>query len=110
RLRALVKLIEKQQRKPIYTDFEDEIGSETTVDLPGFATPDSFERFRAKARAFLKDHEDHIAIRKLRLNSPSRRGISRSWRECSSPAGLAVQTTWKRQKRNAPVSVSSSAR
>ena len=70
RLRALVKLIEKQQRKPIYTDFEDEIGSETAVDLPGFATPDSFERFRAKARAFLKDHEDHISIRKLRLNSP----------------------------------------
>jgi type I restriction enzyme R subunit len=70
RLRALVKLIEKQQRKPIYTDFEDEIGSETSVDLPGFATPDSFERFRAKARAFLKDHEDHIAIRKLRSNSP----------------------------------------
>ena len=70
RLRALVKLIEKQQRKPIYTDFEDEIGGETAVELPGFATPDSFERFRAKARAFLKDHEDHIAIRKLRSNSP----------------------------------------
>jgi len=51
-------------------DFEDEIGSETAVDLPGFATPDSFERFRAKAQAFLKDHEDHIAIRKLRFNSP----------------------------------------
>src|ERR1019366_3445516 len=49
---------------------EDEIGSETAVALPGFATPDSFERFRAKARAFLKDHEDHIAIRKLRINSP----------------------------------------
>jgi type I restriction enzyme R subunit len=70
RLRALVKLIEKQQRKPIYTDFEDEIGNETAVALPGFATPDSFERFRAKARAFLKEHEDHIAIRKLRMNAP----------------------------------------
>src|SRR5271169_1981499 len=35
RLRALVKLIEKQQRKPIYTDFEDELGGETPVDLPG---------------------------------------------------------------------------
>ena len=35
RLRALVKLIEKQKRKPIYTDFEDEIGGETAVDLPG---------------------------------------------------------------------------
>jgi type I restriction enzyme R subunit len=70
RLRALVKLIDKQKRKPIYTDFEDQMGGEATIDLPGFAAPDSFERFRAKARAFLKDHEDHVAIRKLRLNKP----------------------------------------
>ncbi len=28
RLRALVKLIDKQKRKPIYTDFEDQMGSE----------------------------------------------------------------------------------
>ena len=68
RLRALVKLIDKQKRKPIYTDFEDQMGSEASVDLPGFAAPDSFERFRAKARAFLKQHEDHIAIHKLRMN------------------------------------------
>ena len=54
RLRALVKLIDKQKRKPIYTDFEDQMGDETAVDLPGFAAPDSFERFRAKARAFLR--------------------------------------------------------
>ena len=37
RLRALVKLIEKRQRKPIYTDFEDEMGGETRVELPGFS-------------------------------------------------------------------------
>ena len=52
-VRALVKLIEKQQRKPIYTDFEDLMGDEKDVELPGFAAPDTFERFRAKARAFL---------------------------------------------------------
>ena len=69
RLRALVKLIDKQKRKPIYTDFEDQIGDEAAVELPGFAAPDSFERFRAKARAFLNEHEDHIAIHKLRMNS-----------------------------------------
>src|SRR5439155_734641 len=33
RLRSLVKLIEKQQRKPIYTDFEDVMAGETTVEL-----------------------------------------------------------------------------
>jgi len=70
RLRALVKLIEKQQRKPIYTDFEDEIGSESAIELPGFAAPDSFERFRAKTRQFLSEHENDLVIHKLRMNEP----------------------------------------
>ena len=70
RLRSLIKLIEKQQRKPIYTDFEDLMGKESDVILLGFTTPDSFERFRAKARQFLKTHENHIAIYKLRMNEP----------------------------------------
>jgi len=70
RLRALVKLIEKQQRKPIYTDFEDELGNESPVELPGFAGPDSFERFRAKTRQFLREHENHLTIHKLRTNEP----------------------------------------
>jgi len=68
RLRDLVKLIEKQQRKPIYTDFEDEMGSETGVEFPGFATARDFEKFRAKAQAFLRAHQDHVAIQKLRMN------------------------------------------
>ncbi len=70
RLRALVKLIDKQKRRPIYTDFQDQIGGEVAVDLPGFAAPDGFERFRAKARAFLRQHADHVTIRKLRTNRP----------------------------------------
>jgi type I restriction enzyme R subunit len=70
RLRALVKLIEKAQRKPIYTDFEDELGTEAGVELPGFGSGTDFERFRAKARRFLREHEDHVAINKLRMNKP----------------------------------------
>jgi len=70
RIRALVKLIEKQKRKPIYTDFEDVIGSETTVQLPGFASVDGFEKFRDKARVFLREHQNHVAIQKLRMNQP----------------------------------------
>jgi type I restriction enzyme, R subunit len=35
RLRDLVQLIDKQQRKPIYTDFEDEMGAEVGFALPG---------------------------------------------------------------------------
>jgi type I restriction enzyme R subunit len=68
KLRLLVKLIDKQQRKPLYTNFEDELGTEATVELPMFGLPDSSERFRAKARAYLKQHENHVAVHKLRMN------------------------------------------
>ena len=68
RLRDLIKFIEKQQRKPIYTDFEDEMGSETHVALPGFGEGADYAKFRAKAQAFLRARQDHIAIHKLRLN------------------------------------------
>jgi type I restriction enzyme, R subunit len=70
RLRLLVRLIEKQKRKSIYSDFEDELGAETEIDLLGIPPTDSFEQFRAKARAFLRAHEDHIAIHRLRTNKP----------------------------------------
>jgi type I restriction enzyme R subunit len=70
RLRDLVRLIEKQQRKPIYTDFEDEMGPETNVALPGLGEGADFARFRAKAQAYLRAHQDHIAIQRLRMNKP----------------------------------------
>lgn len=69
RLRALVKLIEKARRQPVYTDFEDELGHETEVALPDLAFAD-LERFRDKARRFLREHEGHPAVRKLRGNEP----------------------------------------
>jgi type I restriction enzyme R subunit len=68
RLRDLVRLIEKQRRNPICTDFEDEMGPETAVVLPGIGSGTDFERFRAKAQAYLRAHLDHIAIQKLRRN------------------------------------------
>jgi type I restriction enzyme R subunit len=70
RLRNLVQLIEKQRRRPIYTDFEDVMGSEIDVELPGFVVGTDYARFRAKARAFLRGHLDHVAIYKLRMNKP----------------------------------------
>ena len=70
RLRDLIRLIEKQARKLVYTDFEDEMGPAVTMPLPGLADRREFERFRAKAQVFLRAHLDHVAIRKLRMNKP----------------------------------------
>jgi type I restriction enzyme R subunit len=71
RLRDLVKLIERQQRRILYTDFEDQMGIETGVSLPGLggaAGEKEFAKFREKAQAYLRAHQDHVAIQKLRSN------------------------------------------
>jgi type I restriction enzyme R subunit len=70
RLRGLVQFIDKRQRKPVYTDFEDLIGGDIDVTLPGFVVGTDQAKFRAKAQAFLREHADHAAIRKLRMNQP----------------------------------------
>lgn len=71
RLRALIKLIERRARKVVYSDFEDQIGETRQVLLSG-VTPvgTDFERFRAKARSFLRAHQDRIALQEPRRNQP----------------------------------------
>lgn len=70
RLRNLVKLIEHRKGSPVFTDFTDELGEEADIDLPGFTDAISFERFKEKARAFLRSHQDRECVQKLRLNEP----------------------------------------
>lgn len=68
KLRGLIKLIDKQKRKPVYTNFEDELGAEVLVNLPGFEAPEGYERFRTKARAFLRHYQHHLTLHKVRSN------------------------------------------
>lgn len=70
RLRSLVQFIEKRERRIVYTDFEDEIGPATHVDLGGLAVGTDMARFRAKAQQFLRAHLDHVVVRKLRWSVP----------------------------------------
>jgi type I restriction enzyme R subunit len=70
KLRALVKLIEKGKKKIVYTDFEDELGAETPIDLPEVVAGMDMPKFREKARQFLKAHENHVSLQRLRRNQP----------------------------------------
>ena len=70
RLRLLVQFIEKRERRVIYTDFEDERGEEVEIEFGDLVTDSNFEQFRKKARAFLRSHDDDVAIMKVRHNWP----------------------------------------
>jgi type I restriction enzyme R subunit len=70
KLRLLIKLIPKGEKKIVYTDFEDQLGDSTTVDLPQVTAGLNMAKFREKARVFLKAHESHLSLQRLRRNQP----------------------------------------
>lgn len=83
KLRALVKLIEKGKRIIVYTDFEDELGESSAVALPDVGTGLNLAKFRDKARQFLRAHEDHISLQRLRRNQPlTPSPIWKNWKKC----------------------------
>jgi type I restriction enzyme R subunit len=69
RLRDLVQHIEKSKKAVVYSNFADEIGDGVEHELPQVGEAD-FARFKQKARHFLKAHEDHIVLHKLRQGRP----------------------------------------
>ncbi len=70
RLRDLVKFIDSKKRKPVYTILQDEIGPAQEIEIKGFSPGVNLAQYRKKVEQFIKDHEDHIAIRKLKHNKP----------------------------------------
>ncbi|MCT0212431.1 MULTISPECIES: DEAD/DEAH box helicase family protein [unclassified Synechococcus] len=70
RLRSLIGLIERQARSPIYTIFTDVLGELKELDAAALISPDEFRQFRLRARNFLRAHEDHLTMQRLRRNQP----------------------------------------
>jgi type I restriction enzyme R subunit len=69
-LRALVGLIETSAQEPLYTNFADELGELRELDAAALLSRDEFQQFRLRAREFLRAHEDHLTMQRLRRNQP----------------------------------------
>ncbi|ACB76285.1 DEAD/DEAH box helicase family protein [Opitutus terrae] len=98
RLRSLVKLIDKRQRKPIYTDFEDSMAAAKEVVLADFVTAENFEKFREKVRAFLRAHQSHLTIQKLRMNEPLTAVDLAELERVLAESGVATPEQWETAK------------
>ena len=68
-MREIVHLIERTERTIPYSNFEDDFGAGASIELPGTSGVDH-QSFKRKARAFLRAHEDAIALVKVRNAKP----------------------------------------
>jgi len=69
RLRGLMPFLDKKKRKIVYTDFEDEIiafRDGTVIDMPRMTGA----QYEKKVKEYLRNHLDHLVIRRLRTNQP----------------------------------------
>jgi type I restriction enzyme, R subunit len=69
RMRGLVQFLEKKKRKIVYTGFEDEIlgvRTDESVYMPKMTGA----QYAKKVEAYLRSHQDDIAIQRLRQNMP----------------------------------------
>lgn len=67
-LRELVRYLDKDDTQPVYTNFTDTIGEGEEAEYPG--NPNSMARYRMKVQQYLREHQNHITIHKLRMNKP----------------------------------------
>ncbi|MEO1061338.1 MAG: DEAD/DEAH box helicase family protein [Actinomycetota bacterium] len=73
RLRSLVQLIERVRKTPLYSDFTDELGEGTEIELPGtgrsVGSPE-FAQFRKKAQRFLAENLANEIVARVRSGEP----------------------------------------
>ena len=70
RLRDLIQFIDKRTRDPVYTVLQDEIGEGQSVEIGGFDVGINTAQYKKKVEQFVRLHEDHIVIHKLKFNEP----------------------------------------
>jgi type I restriction enzyme R subunit len=68
------------------------------MEFDAFKGADDFEEFRKKARQFLREHEDHIAIHKLRMNEPLTAGDLAELERILAESGVGSAKSIERAK------------
>ncbi len=69
-LRDLMQFVDRQAASIIYTDFQDKLGAMAEQTVPYNTTGFSPYQYRKKVEAYIRAHQNHVSIAKLRRNIP----------------------------------------
>ena len=95
RLRGLVPFLDKKKRKIVYTDFQDKVMAVREEPVP-YMPKMTGAQYERKVKDYLKNHLDHIVIRRLRNNKPLTKadldGLERTLAEIGEGDGETLLT------------------
>ena len=104
RLRLLVPLIERAKKAIVHTNFQDELGHATDVELPGIdgtIGSTEFTQFRKKAQHFLKDRLADAAVAKVRSGLPLTAADIDELQRILVAAGIGDEDTFEQANKKA---------
>ena len=70
RVRDLIKFIEKTNQEDIYTDFEDDLDVSSITTHTIVESDPSLQNYRERVKKIIRQHQDHVTIRRLKNNEP----------------------------------------
>ena len=70
KLRNLMFALDKVQKEVVYTDFKDDVLSVRDVTAVYELPPLELTQYRRKTELYIKEHQDHLTIQKLKRNKP----------------------------------------
>ena len=71
KLRELVRFVDREtQEEDVFTDFEDELLVGEATEHYLVQTDPNLKDYRRRVENYIRDHEDHITIRRLKNNRP----------------------------------------
>src|SRR5699024_1713231 len=69
-LRTLINFIDKEDKKEVYTNFTDTVGSVRENETGQFREISELKQYRLKVEQYIKQHQNHMTIHKLKNNRP----------------------------------------
>jgi type I restriction enzyme R subunit len=69
-LRTLINFIDKDDKKEVYTNFTDTVGSVRENETGQFREISELKQYRLKVEQYIKQHQNHMTIHKLKKNKP----------------------------------------
>lgn len=73
-IRELIKLIEKEKRKIVYTDIKDELLIVADSPVEYLTTYRSSESYKQRVETYIRDNQDYMVIQKIKRNIPITHG------------------------------------